>query len=79
MKEWINNLLSKDGSLSSKRFMGLLIGFNFMVYCYTNPGNLEVIKVQALTMGGLLGVSAAIDIFKKKEEKLKKEEDEDEK
>lgn len=77
MKWFLKNLFSSTGEISSKRFVGVILGFNFLVYCYTNPGDIEVIKIQALTMGGLLGVGAAVDIFKKKQEKQKEEEEGD--
>ena len=67
MKEFLKQLFSREGSISSKRVAGILLVINFIVYIYvTKPPNDNIINTTALLITGLLVSGIAEGKFKDK-------------
>lgn len=72
MKWFFTELFKKDGAISSKITMGVLLTFNAIAMGYVRPTAVNLIGSFLLTAGGLLGVSIASDIVKVKKGKDEK-------
>lgn len=66
MKKWLTELLSPAGTVSSKRFIGIIGAFNIFVHSWINPMTDQELITQCTFVGGLLGVGAVVDILNKK-------------
>ena len=72
IKNFIYSLLSEDGAISSKRFVGIITTLFLcvaLIYTLIKKGEPASILVECLTVisVGALGISATQTIFKKKE------------
>ncbi len=65
MKNWLKQLLDPNGTVSSKRVMGIIGGLNLFVHTWIKPITGEELKIHCLLVGGLLGVGAIVDVIKK--------------
>jgi len=67
MKEFFKQLFSREGAISSKRFAGILLVINLIVYIYVaRPPNDNIINTTALLISGLLISGIAENKFKDK-------------
>ena len=71
IKNFIYSLLSEDGVISSKRFVGIMVALflcGALLYSLYSKGEPSTILVECLTAIsiGALGISATQTIFKKK-------------
>lgn len=74
IKNFIYSLLSEDGKLSTKRFVGILTAVflcGALIFSLYKKGEPASILVECLTVisVGALGISATQTIFKKKDNK----------
>lgn len=74
IKNFIYSLLSEDGAISSKRFVGIVTTLFLcvaLIYTLIKKGEPANILVECLTVisVGALGISATQTIFKKKDNK----------
>jgi len=74
IKNFIYSLLSEDGKLSTKRFVGILTAVflcGALIFSLYKKGEPASILVECLTVisVGALGISATQSIFKKKDNK----------
>jgi hypothetical protein len=74
IKNFIYSLLSEDGKISTKRFVGILTAIflcGALIYSLAKKGEPSSILVECLTVisVGALGISATQSIFNKKDKK----------
>jgi hypothetical protein len=72
IKNFLYSLLSEDGKVSTKRFVGILTAIflcGALIYSLAKKGEPSSILVECLTVisVGALGISATQSIFKKKD------------
>lgn len=65
MKNFITEMFSANGKISSKRVFGGLLVIHFIFYTYFRPGNINIIQIIAWLAGGLLGIGVTEGLFKK--------------
>ena len=75
IKWFVKEILSRDGSLSSKRFWGGILIVNAVVLSYTHTTAEELIGSFLLFGTGLLGLGLGEQIQKRVADKMKKVED----
>jgi hypothetical protein len=71
MKEWFTQLLSPTGTVSAKRFSGIIGIINIYVHSWVRPMTGEELTTHCLMVGGLLGVGAVVDILNKNKKDTK--------